>query len=417
MQQMIRTVLLAITCVGVWGLGDAVVTPRAQSLPGNDPLRMPLLQGGDLRYVGSFTVPDRDGSGRSEERDSLMWGAFALGAGGDGKSLYYGCHDWHSQLARVSIPEMGEIAEVLQPCTAITNLKSINPSDPNKKVLGGSMVWKDKVVVSAYSFYDGDGSALASHFVAALDMKSFQGPYRVGKENPGLVGGYMGVVPQEWQSLIGGPALTGLCCISVLGRTSFGPSVSVFDPEHLGRGTSVAGKMLVGYPEDHQSLGPWDGNNLLFNGSTRIGGVAFPEGTRSVLFIGRQGTTFCYGTGTSTPSLHGRPDGQGNNYCYDPTDNSKGTHGFPYRHQIWAYDAKDLADVSAGRQDPWDLRPYAVWALTEMTGGQGGATIASAAFDQSTQRFYVATGGRVVHVYEVSRGAGPSEPAARRPAP
>ncbi|HUU34366.1 MAG TPA: hypothetical protein VMW48_09900, partial [Vicinamibacterales bacterium] len=321
MHRAIRAGLVALGCVAMWMHGSIFAPSRseAQSLP-TDPLQMPLLQGGDLRYLGKFTVPDRDGTGRPDERDSLMWGGFAIGAGPDGKSLYFGCHDWHSQLARVSVPQMGEVAELLQPCAAIKNLQAINPGDPNKKVLGGSMAWKGKVVVSAYSYYDGGGTAQSSHFVTGQDLASFQGPYRVGKENPGMVGGYMGVVPAAWQSLIGGPALTGQCCIAVVGRTSFGPSISVFNPDLLGRGTSVPGKLLVGYPEDHQDLGPWDATSLLFNGSTKVGGVAFPNGTRSVLFVGRHGTTFCYGSGTSTPSLHGQPDGQGNRYCYDPTD-------------------------------------------------------------------------------------------------
>ena len=411
MQRSLRAGLVVAGLFGLWMLGGAAVParPEAQSLP-TDPLQMPLLRGGDLRYLGSFTVPDRDGTGRPDERDSLAWGGAAMGTGPDGKSLYFGCHDWHSQLARVSVPEMGEVAGILQPCSAIKNLPAINPGDPNKKVLGGSLAWKGKVVVSAYSYYDGGGTAQSSHFVTGADLTSFQGPYRVGKENPGLVGGYMGVVPAAWQSLIGGPALTGLCCIAVVGRTSFGPSISVFNPDTLGQGNSVPAKMLVGYPLDHQNLGPWDGTSLVFNGATKIGGVAFPNGTRSVLFVGSHGTNFCYGTGTSTPSLQGKPDGQGNIYCYDPTDSSKGGHGFPYRHQVWAYDAADLAEVNAGRKDPWDLKPYSVWTLTEMSGGQGAANIASATFDQATQRLYVATGGTTVHVYEVSRGAGPSVP-------
>lgn len=420
MRRSIRAGLVAAGLAGLWMLGGAAgpSRPEAQTLP-TDPLQMPLLQGGDLRYLGMFTVPERDGTGRPDERDALAWGGSAIGIGPDAKSLYFGCHDWHSQLARVSVPEMGAVAQVLQPCAAIKNLSAINPSDPNKKVLGGSLGWKGKVVVSAYSYYDGGGTAQASHFVTGADLASFQGPYRVGKENPGLVGGYMGVVPAAWQSLIGGPALTGLCCIAVVGRTSFGPSVSVFNPDTLGQGNSVPAKLLVGYPEGNQNLGPWDGSSLVFNGSTKIGGVAFPNGTRSVLFVGRHGTNFCYGAGTSTPSLNGKPDGQGNVYCYDPTDSSKGGHGFPYRHQVWAYDAADLAAVNAGRKDPWDLKPYTVWTLTEMSGGQGGANIASATFDQATQRLYVATGGTVVHVYEVSRGAGPSvpDPAPPDPAP
>lgn len=413
----IRIGLVAASFVALGLLSTAVppaTTAQSLPLPTADPLRLPLLYGNDLRYLGRFTVPERDGSGRGEERDALTWGGAALGVGAGGTSIYFGCHDWHSQLARVSVPEIGEVASLLQPCAAITNLQAISPRDQGKKVLGGSMAWNGKLIVSAYAYYDAESLALASHFVAAPDLSSFQGPYRVGKENPAMVGGYMAEIPPEWRRLLGGPALTGQCCLAIIGRTSAGPSASVFNPDDLGVANPVRSTMVVGYPSGHQSLGAWDVHNPYFTGATSIRGLAFPAGSRSVLFIGRHGGTFCYGTGTPTASLDGQPDGQGNRYCYDPTDSSKGTHGFPYRHQVWAYDAKDLADVSAGRKDPWEVVPYSVWGLTEMSGGQGGANLVSATFDQATQRLYVATGGTAVHVYEVSRGAGPAAPAGPR---
>lgn len=414
MHPTIRLGLVAASCVVVWlhGVGAEPSASTAQSLPlpTADPLRLPLLHGNDLRYLGKFNAPDRDGTGRPEERDALTWGGTAIGVGADGKSLYFGCHDWHRQLARVSVPEFGEVGSVLLPCTPINNLQAVSPTDRGPKVLGGSLAWNGKLILSAYVYYDAEKLAVASHFVAAPDLSSVQGPYRVGRENPGLIGGYMGIVPPEWRTLLGGPALTGLCCISIIGRSSYGPSASVFNPDDLGVVSPARSTMLVGYPEDHQTLGAWNGYNAYYSGATSIAGIAFPAGTRSVLFVGRHPGTFCYGTGTPIASLDGQPDGQGGRYCYNPTSNAKGTHGYPYRHQVWAYDAKDLADVKAGRRDPWDVRPYAVWALTEMSGGRGDAHVVSAAFDQATQRLYIATGGTSVHVYEVSRGAGPSTP-------
>ncbi len=409
MHRPIRLGIIIVGCMALWMHGGDPSRSEAQSLP-TDPMQLPLLQGGDLRYLGRFNAPDRDGTGRSEERDSLIWGGFAIGTGPDGKSLYFGCHDWHSQLARITIPDMDGTAEILQPCAAIPNLQAINPGDPNKKVLGGSMAWKGKVVVSAYSYYDGGGTARASHFVSGPDLASFQGPFRVGKENPGMIGGYMGVVPAAWQALIGGAGADRPVLHRRRRPHQLRPVNQRLQSRHARAGQLGPGQAARRLSRNHQALGPWDQTSQTFNGSTKIGGVAFPPGTRSVLFVGRHGTTFCYGTGTSVASQHGRPDGQGNNFCFDPTDGSKGGHGFPYRHQIWAYDAKDLADVNAGRKDPWNLKPYSVWTLTEMDGGQGTANITSATFDPATQRLYVATGGTRVHVYEVSRGAGPSVP-------
>ncbi len=370
------------------------------------PQQQPLVQPGNLVYLGKFTLPSTDGTGRGTAEGSLLYGGPALGMGPDGKSLYFGCHDWGSRLARVTIPAIGGKATVVEPCAPVANLAGINPGDPNSKKLGGSFWWNGRLTVSAYSYYDGNGTAVASHFVGG-NVATQLGPYRVGAAiKPGFVGGYMGVIPQEWRTLLGGPALTGQCCIAVIARSSFGPSVSVFNPDDVGKASAAPATTLLGYPETNQTFGPWNVPNPYFTGVTRLGGMAFPPGTRSVLFIGRHGTTFCYGTGTGTQSLHGKSDGQGNVYCYDPVDYSKGSHGYPYKHQIWAYDAADLLAVKQGAKQPWDVLPYAVWNLSDMDNGSGGASMRSAAYDPATRRWYVTTDNAdrtpTVHVYEVT---------------
>ncbi len=389
----------AVTVVAVFSL-----LPTSTAL--SQPQQQSLVQPGNLAYLGQFTLPSTDGTGRGTAEGSLLSGGAAVGLGPDGQSLYYGCHDWGSRLARVTIPALGGRAAVVEPCAPVANLAGINPGDPNSKKLGGSFWWNGRLTVSAYSYYDGNGTAVASHFVGG-DVASQLGPYRVGAAiKPGFVGGYMGVIPQEWRTLLGGPALTGQCCIAVIARSSFGPSVSVFNPDDVGNVPAAPATTLLGYPETNQAFGPWNVPNPYFTGVTRIGGVAFPAGTRSVLFIGRHGTTFCYGTGTGNAALAGTPDGQGNVYCYDPVDYSKGSHGYPYKHQIWAYDAVDLLAVKQGAKRPWDVLPYAVWDLPEMTGNLGGASMRSAAYDPATRRWYVVLDNAdrtpTVHVYEVT---------------
>lgn len=363
-----------------------------------------LVQAGNVVYLGKFTLPSTDGTGRTTAESALTWGGFALGIGPDGQSLYYGCHEHGARLARVTIPAIGGSGAVVEPCSAIANLSGINPGDPNGQRLGGSLAWNGRLLVTGYATYDGSGTSLASHFVGP-NTTSLAGPFRVGTDKVGVVAGYMGVVPIEWRALLGGSGLTGQCCLSVLARTSFGPSVSVFQPDQVGVGAAPS-QMLVGYPEAHQTLGPWDQPNPYFSGAAKLGGVAFPAGTRSVLFVGRHGSTFCYGLGTSNPALHNQPTGQGGVYCFDPTDDSKGNHGYPYFHQVWAYDANDLLAVKQGQKQPWDVVPYGSWRLTEMDGGSGSASIRSATYDPATRRWYIVqdTGGGEpkVHVYEIT---------------
>ena len=83
----------------------------------------------------------------------------------------------------------------------------------------------------------------------------------------------------------------------------------------------------------------------------------------------------CYGNGTANPSLDGTTASMAL-YCYDPTNSYKGTHAYPYRYQVWAYDLNDFAEVKAGTKQPWDVVPYGVWSLNlptpESTGGPAG---------------------------------------------
>jgi hypothetical protein len=381
---------LAAAAVAAW----LASTPTTAQAP---PESQPRLFAEHLTYLGAFDLPEGDG-----RTGQLSYGGDGLGLGADGQSLYYTCI-YASTVARVSIPSLGGGAAVLEPCQPVPNLSAINPQDAI--LVGGVLAWNRRLVVSAYSSYDANGVATRSHF-AGPSIAQLRGPVRVGTERAGMVAGYMGVVPPEWRSRLGGPAFTGQCCLSIISRTSFGPSVSVFDPDAIRDTGTTPATLLVGYPNEHQTLGPYDGAGRDFGGTTRVGGVAFLPGSRSVLFIGRTGSTFCYGSGTSDRTLHGRPSGDGGTWCYDPTNIYKGPHGYPYRHQVWAYDAVDLALVAQGAKNPWDVVPYGVWTLTDIDGGAGTAMITSATYDPASRRLYVvadSSGARPeVHVYEIT---------------
>jgi hypothetical protein len=395
-----------VVSVVAWWLSGAVPSAQAPAAPaaGASPASLPLIQGGGMRYLGAFTLPPDDGAG-----GTIRYGGNALGLGPDGTTLYYSCL-YNVHLAVVTIAEPGERGRFLAPCTEVPNLKALDPSDPNAKVVGGALWWNNRLITTAYATYDAGHNVSKSHFVGTT-VADIKGPFQVGNDRPGMVAGYMGVIPEEWRTLLGGPALTGQCCISIISRSSYGPSVSVFDPDEVGTKKKAASKMLVGYPDEHQTLGPYDFGNDLFSSVTMVGGVAFPQGTRSVLFIGRHGTGYCYGEGTTDPTKHLTPHPLGTDWCYDPTIEDKGPHGFPYRHMVWAYDANDLVAVKNGRKAPWSVKPYATWTLTEMSGGTGDAQMRGAVYDPARRRVYVTVSREpIVHVYEI----GPGEPS---PAP
>jgi hypothetical protein len=252
--------------------------------------------------------------------------------------------------------------------------------------VGGILPWGDKLIVSMFHYYDSMGTQTRSHFVSGRDLSvdgDAQGPFRVGALKAGYVSGYMTPIPKAWQAALGGPALTGNCCIPVVSRTSLGPAVFSFNPADVGAMDTVPANPLLYYPIE-RPLAAWNATSPYFNGTTNITGVVFPEGTQSVLFFGRHGIgTFCYGT-TCFPGA-----GQGN-------------HAPPYVYQVWAYDASELAAVKAGTKQPWDLRPYAIWRLNFPEPAV--TDIKGAAYDPATNRIFLTQSrgeNPIVHVYKV----------------
>lgn len=363
---------------------------RAQT--DTDPAKSPLLAQDDLHYIGAFEVDPSDGSDAKE--GTLAWGGRALGVNSDAHTLLMSGHDWYNRLCEVAIPDdFSRGTRVVQACSDVAEgrLKDI---DHNADVrLGGSLIYKGRLILSAYVYYDADGSQEKSHFVSGLNLAQtgdVQGPFRVGKEEAGFVSGYMGLVPQEWQEPFGGSALTGNCCIPIIARTSSGPALSVFDPDELGKESSVPAKELLGYPLDNPIADP-ETINPYFTRADFIGGVAFPTGSRSVLFVGRHG---------SGKPCYGEPGA-----CQDRAGKYKGEHAYPYVHQVWAYDANDLLAVKRGKDRPWEPKPYATWRLSEMN-DSGDATVAGAAYDPATRRLYITQeygDHPKVHVYEIGK--------------
>lgn len=376
----------------------------------------PLLQQGDLVYQGAFRLPQG-----SADENSLAYGGTGLGFNPANNSLFMVGHDHAQKSAELKIPALTNTSDVSKMATAtfIQNLTdategkldSINPSDPNDQKIGGHLVYNGKLYITGWSFYDGNGSQKASHFVRPLSLSTkgqVLGPYKVGSNYPGYVSGYMTQIPEEWRSLLGGPALTGNCCLSITSLQSNGPAVSVFDPAKLDSGSTTAVD-LVGYPLGQELGSGYDTKNNLFNLATKIKGVVFPNGTRSVLFFGRQGTgAYCYGDGGP---------------CGDPSDMYKGPHAYPYVYQVWAYDANDLLAVKQGSKTRSQIKPYAVWNYNLPTESrQSTHLVGGAAYDAANQLIYVSQECAdsncvaIIHAFKVQGGTAGAPPPPK-PAP
>jgi hypothetical protein len=378
---------------GVWRYVDSTFT----ALPAQS-----QIQSTDLVYEGSFRVPhvaslvDPNGLG-------LDYGGTALGFNPFANSLYMVGHDWDQRSTEIAIPPMlGTGSDVTTWPTALAlqplldgaegHLQDIvEPGAAANAKVGAQFVYNGHLYLSTYVYY---GYSTAPTFfrrnLSLTPGSLITGGMAVGPFGPDFTNGYMGLIPTEWQTPLGGPVLVGNCCINVVSRSSYGPAAFAIDLDALNPSTTTASVPLLAYPTGHTTLGNWGdpGINLLFNGTSRITGVVFPSGTSSVLFFGRQGIgPYCYDEGTT---------------CNDPDfPNRKGDHAYPYVSYVWAYDAHDLATVRAGASQPWDIKPYAVWKLTLPLIG---ADLGGAAYDPVTGRIFISQqfsdgGYPVVHVF------------------
>ena len=400
------TVMTSVVVVGLAGalliLGGTVATVQVAS-PRIEPIYPPpeepvepapaaRLSFEDLVYQGAFKVPEESNG------ESFSYGGQALAYNPVTNTLFIS--SLHSKVAEVSIPTpvKSDKAEELPIASVVQAFR--DPADGRLRdiaedgvVLDGLLVHEGRLYGTGLIYYDASNSQRVSHFARSLDLTrpDTTRVHQVGeKGKSGYVAGYMATVPSEWREALGGPAVTGQCCISIISRSSFGPALFAWNPTEVGRRDPVPAIPLLYYPQEHATLGPWEGTNEIFGGTTEMAGVAVIDGTTTVLFAGRNGVgAFCYGEGTDDEKKASEPQRGDQKYCYDPTSTDKGQHAFPYRLQFWAYDVKDLAAVRAGDKRPWELKPYAVWPFQLPPIGDPYPRLGAMSYDSARRRLFL----------------------------
>lgn len=440
-----------------------------------------LLHIKDFVYLGSFRVP-KDDLNSGHQYQGLAYGGAAIAYNPEHNSLYITGHVFNQQVAEISIPALVPIvngdfstintASAIQDLVDITegnrlNLKADGSAiEVNGCRIGGLLKYGNKLIGGVFAYYDAGHYAVKSHFTSGLTTTAtgdFSGMFEVGtKPDPvpqaGFVGGYMTPIPPNWQTILGGPVITGMSTISVLGRTSSGPAAFAFDPDTLGPAAPAPAVPLVYYPESNQTIGTYYTSQTIYNKGSHHSGIIFPNGSRSIVYFGRQGLgKACYGTGTPNPEEDGNtgfstyPDNMCNGYelvaenkcCYDPDNLEHGAHAYPYGDYVWIYDAADFARVRAGgrivddpspnlaksyiAQDgvtivqgvdptstetykPWHIQPYEYGAMTYPTPQLNlSLESGSAAYDEDSSTLYLVqvltdSVWPVVHAYRVNLG-------------
>ena len=380
------------------GPTSTTTTTVAPPQPAPEPVTDPLVTETDVAYQGSFRVPYGDGSNES----SLAWGGAGLGYNPNRNSLFITGHSWHQLTAEISIPPLGRSqdpsslpqATFLQRPEDATDGKLSTVSEPQNQSfdrIGGYLVDGEDLIVSGYNFYDAGDDQVRSHLLTDINLDASSNFVALTDDvQPRWLGGAMTAIPEAWQGAFGDDTfMSGLAGISIVSNSSVGPSAATFTRDSL-TGSDPA-KLVLGYPLSNP-LDTYEARSALWNGTSEVRGMVFPEDSSSVLYFGTHGIgEFCYGTGQQ---------------CGDPLSPYQGTHAYPYRYQVWAYDAADLAAVYAGNAEPDSVRPYDVWELplpySTSTIEMDGAT-----YDPTTGRIFVSQAfadgdNPVIHVFTLN---------------
>ncbi len=382
-------------------------TPTIISAAG--PETLPLLQQGNLEYLGAFRLP-RGGDSATE---SFSFGGNVLAYDPADGGLFASTRGSYVAKVRIPTPIKSPNIESLPFATFMETFH--DPLEGGLSALPqsgihGLLVDGGKLYGAASIYYDASNSARVSHFSRSTNLTTPSAtPLKAlwQADRSGYVGGWLATVPSEWQSLLGGSIVSGSCCVPIVSRTSFGPSAFAWHPADFTQSLIPATPLLY-YPSDHPNLGPWGSANAIYGGTTVIGGMVIPANTRSLLYFGANGTgSFCYGIG-----------GASGGECFDPLSSAKGQHAYPYNYQVWAYDLLDLAKAKSKQITPWDIKPYATWQITFPNSFMSLNGIGGVAYDQAHQIIYLSqveadTDGyssrALIHAYKVKVADRPAE--------
>lgn len=371
------------------------------------PSTLPLIQSSNVNYVGRFAI--------STANFGITW--FGYGGRGlafyqdpvNGKTLYMQgdascCQGTYAQIKiPATLSTSLTYATVLSCCgaTVLQNFVQLADGggpDPascigNPAHIYGGTVYNNRLLIGDSCYYGGSQSTSVGVHSPTLatggQISTWYGS--TASVLARALGGSMTQVEPTWTTLMGGPMMTGNCCTSVISSTSAGPATTVFDPDTVGVTTPFPGTTILNYPYPNELCGNGatfceSDQNSLYNLTTVYGGMAWPTGTRSVLFVMGQGIGCYWYGGPATPTGGCSPD-------VWRTDVTSGPHAPPYQFQILAYDANDLLKVKNGIINVYAPQPYAIIVLSggNMNAGATNGNIKGATYDQATGRLYITT--------------------------
>lgn len=308
---------------------------------GTSPQGLPRLSGAAFSYLGNFIVANvnlPDGTGWPGASSVAVDTDTASGTYPDGQ-LFIGTNgnvSWNTShgLGKVAIPSRSNIALGVVAGNAVTATLVISPivipwtagggaAQGGQYKQQGCLVYNGRLIYQQAIFYDSANYTTATHGYATLDLSSVNACVATSPNfaNMRFVNSYMGLIPSQWQSLFGGPALAGSGTQSIQSVAPTGVTAYVFDPAKVGMGSvpmtcALAYDFVSGNAWSH-ALGAsqpangwesWDlnGTASVTNGSTTLTVGGSPSG----IITGPVGTGVQIASGSeSTNTTAGIPVG------------------------------------------------------------------------------------------------------------
>jgi hypothetical protein len=366
------------------------------------PLDLPLLGIEHITYAGIAEIPHSDGSGQTAPLGRLDFSRGAMCVHPDGETFYMGGNDQRGHIARLTIPEVGQEAEV------VTQLRTIVASAGNEpgtswgtgnNILGFAIPYNDRLVIGLADHYDGSASATHNCFTMSLDLTEQSAVARIGNNglNPGYYPVRGGLIPEVWRPLLGNyPAWCGSTTgrYSIISRYSYGPNgMFLFDPDLVGVEDPVPTIPLCYYEgaehpfNTRNSGGASFANDVvdqtLWTGGDALTGGHIIPGTRTMVTIGQHGVNVTY--------------------------TNSAFHGDYWEWSAWFYDMADFVAVYRGERTPQSVVPYARAVIPGLsTTIEDYVCVGTSFYHPETRRIYVSwtrgTGGQGAHfrVFEIA---------------
>lgn len=319
-----------------------------------------------MTYLGAFGIPN---GGCGNDRCTGNFGGTALafdpaGNGGRGSLWFAALNSKADPSHSYQTPSVAEISVendlvngLIDPTDAalsqMPTAKLVQPfgdvfAGRSNEVSPASTNWIGGLAVAMYqgvprligTIYNSFGVASTgkSHFILTKSTTApavITGPFEVngtgvsptacggGRDCPdGWVAGSTTAIPAAYQTALGGDVLSGACCMSLIGRTSLGPTATRWRLADAAIAPVIA-RRLVAYPSNHPTLGQWitngeSGGTGQFTSQNDFSRFVWPQEYRSLLFFYRLGNPHlnCYGS-----PVAGDADG-------DPVMNATGEQQF-----------------------------------------------------------------------------------------